>query len=147
MSGILTSSPGPLGLAALDESLAKMKGLLHPEHFLFTKSAKRAFEDHNKRKNYKMAHAYGTSCLDSYRKYKISVWPSLAQLLLKLGRLELFNMSSVSLSPSANNNNNQMPPHKMAKDHFAEACEIIRVTHGPDPVSYTHLTLPTIYSV
>ena len=71
-SKLLNTSPPPFCTAALDDVLASMKDLLHPEHFLYTKAAKRALDDHNKRKNYKKAHTNGIMCLNSYRKYKVS---------------------------------------------------------------------------
>ena len=59
-------------LESTDECLAMMTGFLHPDHYLYTKAAKRAFEGHLVKGNHAKAREYGLLCLNSYRKYKVS---------------------------------------------------------------------------
>ena len=48
-----------------------MSGLMHPDHVLYTKAAKRAFEGHLERGEWAKARELGLLCLNSYRKYKV----------------------------------------------------------------------------
>ncbi len=99
-----------------DELLSIMTGFLHPDHYLYTRTAKRALEENTANGDYEKAREFGLLCLNSYRKYKSHVWPAFGQLLLKVGKLELTRMKEL--------------PKTIAKVHLAEAVEVIAVTHG-----------------
>ena len=80
--------------------------------------------------------------------FQTPVWPSLAQLLLKLGRLELFNLTRITNSalpppPPPSRSAPTAPPVikgptplKMSRDHLSEALDIIVITHGKDNSLY-----------
>ncbi|TRY64205.1 hypothetical protein TCAL_04636, partial [Tigriopus californicus] len=105
-----------------DECMSLMTGLFHPDHYLYMRMARASFDEHFNREEYELAREYGLLCLSSYRKYKHHVWPSLAQLLFKLGSLEFLHTPSL--------------PKKVAHTHLGEALDILIVTHGQDHEVY-----------
>ncbi len=48
-----------------------MVSVLHQDHYLYTKAARWAFDEHLRRGNFEEARNYGLLCLAAYRKYKV----------------------------------------------------------------------------
>jgi hypothetical protein len=59
-------------LELVEAAIEDMAGVLHKDHFLYTKASKWAFEEQLLRKNFKEARNYGLLCLHAYRKYKVT---------------------------------------------------------------------------
>ena len=105
-----------------DELLGLLTGFLHPDHYLYTRAAKKCVDESLLAGDYEKAREFGLLCLNSYRKYKTHVWPAFGQILLKIGKIELLHMKDL--------------PRAIAKNHLSEAVEVIEVTNGKDHPLY-----------
>lgn len=116
---IVLNTPGGGGVTkSTDELLSLLTGFLHPDHYLYTRAAKKCVEESLLAADYEKARDFGLLCLNSYRKYKTHVWPAFGQLLLKIGKIELLHLTDL--------------PRAIAKNHLCEAVEVIEVTNGRD---------------